>query len=71
MQTKIGMISLLQNYRLTVNEKTIEPFQMVPTSIVLAVKGEVWLNAEKIWLAMYNVPIVVVVFRNLIENDRS
>ena len=47
MQSKVGLTTLLKNYKFTVNKKTLEPLKMKVTSVVLAAEGEVWLNAEK------------------------
>ncbi|XP_063930103.1 probable cytochrome P450 6a23 [Zophobas morio] len=48
MQSKVGLTTLLKNYKFTVNKKTLEPLKMKVTSVVLAAEGEVWLNAEKV-----------------------
>jgi cytochrome P450 family 6 len=48
MQTKVGLTSLLKKYKFTVNRKTIEPLKMQVNSFVLAVEGEIWLDAQKI-----------------------
>ncbi|KAF7281450.1 hypothetical protein GWI33_004775 [Rhynchophorus ferrugineus] len=48
MQTKIGLISLLKNFKFTVNEKTRTPIQMEKVSFVLSVEGDVWLNASRV-----------------------
>lgn len=48
MQTKVGLASLLRNFKFSVNEKTQEPLKMKPNTLVLSTKGEIWLNAEKI-----------------------
>jgi cytochrome P450 family 6 len=48
LQSKMGLVSLLKNYKFTVNKKTMEPLQYQPRNFVLAAQGEIWLNAEKI-----------------------
>ncbi|KAJ3642930.1 hypothetical protein Zmor_025677 [Zophobas morio] len=48
MQTKVGLTTLLKDYRFVVNKKTPEPLKMKVNSLVTAVDGEIWLNAEKI-----------------------
>lgn len=48
MQTKVGLTSLLKNYKFSVNSKTQEPLKMKPLSLVLAAVGEIWLNAERV-----------------------
>lgn len=47
MSIKVALISLLGNYHFTVNKKTMEPIQMKRNSLVLAAKGGIWFNAEK------------------------
>nr|QLL22070.1 cytochrome P450 [Tribolium confusum] len=48
MQSKVGLVSLLKNFKFTINQKTQEPLEMKVNSLVLATKGEIWLNAHKI-----------------------
>ncbi|KAF7281449.1 hypothetical protein GWI33_004774 [Rhynchophorus ferrugineus] len=48
MQTKIGLISLLKNFKFTVNSKTHTPIQIEKVSFVLSVEGDVWLNASRV-----------------------
>ncbi|KYB24705.1 cytochrome P450 6BK2 [Tribolium castaneum] len=48
MQTKVGLISLLRNYKFTVNNMTREPLRMQVDSFVLAAEGEIWLDAHKL-----------------------
>jgi cytochrome P450 family 6 len=48
LQSKMGLVSLLKNYKFTVNKKTVEPLQYQPRHFVLAAQGEIWLNAEKV-----------------------
>lgn len=48
MQTKLGLATLIKNYKFTMNNKTIEPLVLDPHTIVLSSKQLVYLNAEKI-----------------------
>lgn len=48
MQAKVGLASLLRNFKFTVDSKTKEPLQMRAGSLVLAAEGEIWLKAEKL-----------------------
>ncbi|XP_063930107.1 probable cytochrome P450 6a14 [Zophobas morio] len=48
MQSKVGLITLLKNYKFTVNKKTMEPLKIKPTSGVITAEGEIWLSAEKV-----------------------
>jgi cytochrome P450 family 6 len=47
-QSKMGVVSLLKDYKLTVNKKTIEPLYYSPGHLFLSAEGEIWLDAEKI-----------------------
>lgn len=48
MQAKVGLVTILKNYKLSLNNKTATPIQFdIKTSGVLAVDGDVWLNIEK------------------------
>ncbi|KAK9884815.1 hypothetical protein WA026_009042 [Henosepilachna vigintioctopunctata] len=48
MQAKLGLISILLNYKFSVNVKTQEPLQYHTQSFTLSTKGGMWLNFEKI-----------------------
>ncbi|XP_044261565.1 cytochrome P450 6a2-like [Tribolium madens] len=48
MQSKVGLTSLLKNYKFTVSKKTKEPLKMQVQSFILAAEGEVWLDAHKL-----------------------
>ncbi|RZB40990.1 p450 domain containing protein [Asbolus verrucosus] len=48
MQAKVGLTSMIRNFKFAVNEKTMEPLKMALDSIVLTAKGDIWLNAQKI-----------------------
>ncbi|KAJ3618423.1 hypothetical protein MTP99_006420 [Tenebrio molitor] len=48
LQSKMGLVSLLKNYKFTVNKKTREPLHYQPNHVVLAAQGEIWLDAAKI-----------------------
>ncbi|CAG9764663.1 unnamed protein product [Ceutorhynchus assimilis] len=47
MQSKVGLVSLLKNYKFTLNEKTRLPLKMART-VITCVDGDVWVNIEKI-----------------------
>jgi cytochrome P450 family 6 len=47
-ETKVVLTALLKNYKVTVNEKTKEPLEFLPNTFILGVKGDIWLNVEKI-----------------------
>ncbi|KAJ3651670.1 hypothetical protein Zmor_017694 [Zophobas morio] len=48
LQSKMGLVSLIRNFKFSLNEKTKQPLIYKPNSLVLSVEGEVWLNAERI-----------------------
>jgi cytochrome P450 family 6 len=48
MQSKVGIASLLKEYKFTVSKKTMEPLKFKPRSLTPAAEGEIWLDAEKI-----------------------
>ena len=48
MQSKVGLTSLLQKYKFTLNDKTKQPTKFAKNSFILAVEGDVWLDAEKL-----------------------
>lgn len=47
LQTKVGLCSVLKNYKLTLNEKTESPIKY-DFGFILAVRNGVWLNLESI-----------------------
>ncbi|KAF5284126.1 hypothetical protein FQR65_LT00126 [Abscondita terminalis] len=48
LQMKIALSMLLNNYRFTLNEKTVLPVKMNPRSFILSPMGSILLNVEKI-----------------------
>nr|AJF11711.1 cytochrome P450 monooxygenase 6b [Rhyzopertha dominica] len=48
MQTKVGLATLLRNFRFTLNPKTNDPLVMDPAHFLLSAKDGVWLDVEKI-----------------------
>jgi cytochrome P450 family 6 len=48
MQSKVGLTSLLKNYKFTVSKKTMEPLKMRARSFIPTAEGGIWLDAEKI-----------------------
>ena len=47
MQTKVGLISLLSKYQISVSKKTPIPIVLEPTSFVLSPVGGMWLQIRK------------------------
>ncbi|KAB0791090.1 hypothetical protein PPYR_02890 [Photinus pyralis] len=48
MQTKIGLLLMLKNFKFTLSDKTATPIELNPICFVLSVQGGIWLNAEKV-----------------------
>ncbi|RZC42913.1 p450 domain containing protein, partial [Asbolus verrucosus] len=48
MQAKVGLTSLLRNFKFTVSKKTQEPLKMVVKVDLLAAVGGIWLEAQKL-----------------------
>ncbi|OAD56723.1 Cytochrome P450 6B4 [Eufriesea mexicana] len=47
-QTKIGLISILRNYKVDVCKKTMIPYEFDPNTFLLAAKGGIYLNVSKV-----------------------
>lgn len=48
MQTKVGLILLLRNYRITLNDRTELPLILEPSALLMTTKNKIWLDFEKI-----------------------
>lgn len=48
MQTKVGLATILRNFRVKLNPRTEVPLKMDPDLFVPCVKNGIWLNLEKI-----------------------
>lgn len=48
MQSKVGLVSLLKNHKVTLNEKTKVPLKLAVNSFVPTTEGGIWLNAQKV-----------------------
>ncbi|RZC35581.1 p450 domain containing protein [Asbolus verrucosus] len=48
MQSKVGLTSLLKNYRFTLNKETKEPLTVDLNSMVLETEEKIWLDVQKI-----------------------
>lgn len=46
-QIKIGIIHLVKNFIIRVNEKTKRPLEIDPRYLLLDAKGGIWLSFEK------------------------
>lgn len=47
-QVKRAMVEIVDNFSLSVNEKTLEPFEMDPAQFMLMPKGSIWLDFKPI-----------------------
>ncbi|KAF7281446.1 hypothetical protein GWI33_004771 [Rhynchophorus ferrugineus] len=48
MQVRVGLISLIKNFKFTLNEKTSNPIKIEKVSFALGVDGDVWLDASRV-----------------------
>lgn len=48
LQSKIGLITLLKNYKVTLNNKTETPLVMDKKTFITACKTGIWLNVSKL-----------------------
>lgn len=48
MQARVGLATLLKNFRFTVGERLETPAQLDPSSAILLIKGGLWLKVDKI-----------------------
>uniref|UniRef100_A0A2M4DQN5 Putative cytochrome n=1 Tax=Anopheles darlingi TaxID=43151 RepID=A0A2M4DQN5_ANODA len=47
-QVKRAIVEIIENFRVTVNRKTKEPFEMDPSQFILIPNGSIWLDYEPI-----------------------
>lgn len=47
-QTKIGIATVIRNFKVTLSEKMQMPLKFDTRGLILKAKGDVWLNFEKI-----------------------
>ncbi|XP_050305405.1 probable cytochrome P450 6a13 [Anthonomus grandis grandis] len=48
MQSKVGLVTIVRKYKLSLNEKTAVPVKMVRDNLILAAQGGIWVNVQKI-----------------------
>ncbi|XP_018571700.1 probable cytochrome P450 6a20 [Anoplophora glabripennis] len=48
MQSKVGILKIIQNFMVTLNEKTANPMRLDTRAFILGVRGGVWLNVARI-----------------------
>lgn len=47
LQTKVGLVTLMANYKVELSEKTAIPLQFEPTSLTLTSKSGIWLKIHR------------------------
>lgn len=47
-QTRLGLLSIIRNYRVTLSEKTVHPIRLDPKDVTMMPYGGIWLNTERI-----------------------
>nr|XP_022920448.1 cytochrome P450 6a2-like [Onthophagus taurus] len=48
MQTKVGLILILKNFKVSLSSKTELPLEMEPSALLMTSKNKIWLDIEKI-----------------------
>lgn len=48
MQSKVGLVTLIKDYEISVHSKTVDPFRFDPKTFILTTQGGMWLKAIKI-----------------------
>ncbi|XP_060526103.1 cytochrome P450 6a2-like [Cylas formicarius] len=48
LQSKVGVATIIRNFRLTLNSKTEHPLRYETGSFITSVKGDVWLDVERV-----------------------
>lgn len=48
METKVALVTMLQDHKITLNEKTTVPLEFDPTALVFSTKEPIWLNVTKL-----------------------
>lgn len=48
MQAKVGIISMVHNFRMTISSKTDLPIKMDPTKFFIGTVGGLWIDMEEI-----------------------
>lgn len=48
LQSKVGLVTILRNFKFTLNKKTPLPIKMEENDSIISVKGDVWIDATRI-----------------------
>ncbi|XP_060529205.1 cytochrome P450 6a2-like isoform X2 [Cylas formicarius] len=48
LQTKVGLATILKDFKLKINDKTITPIEIDSKSLVTSAKGSIWLNVRSV-----------------------
>lgn len=49
LQTRLGLSTILTNFRVTLNKKTIHPISLDPKDVTMMPLGGIWLDIQRIW----------------------
>jgi hypothetical protein len=50
LQTKLAVALILHNFKLTPSQRSVNPIEVNPVTLIHSPKGDVWLNFERIQL---------------------
>lgn len=48
LQTRLGMVSILRNFRVTLSSKTIHPIRFDPKDATMTPLGGIWLDTHRV-----------------------
>lgn len=48
LQTRLGLVTVLRNFRLTLNSKTIHPIRLDPKDVTMMPLGGIWLDSQRL-----------------------
>lgn len=48
LQTRLGLCTILRNFRVTLNNKTIHPIRLDPKDVTMMPLGGIWLDTQRL-----------------------
>lgn len=48
LQTRLGLVTILRNFRVILNPKTIHPIRLDPKDVTMMPMGGIWLDSQRI-----------------------
>jgi hypothetical protein len=48
LQTRLGLVSILRTFRVTLNKKTIHPIRLDPKDVTMMPMGGIWLDTQRL-----------------------